>query len=180
MSSMKTRSWHSLYLVYAETVSSVLFICFLIPLHLQYIGHINQIFSLHSHTIMFSAGYSTMENQTTYPTCHFSKLAPGDKVWAGVLFGGVSMVLAVLTALAMHCYHCRWGSARAQHARDADEAARASEVQLSAAHLAASQARTHELEQELAAAQARTSTLQGQIGELEQRCHGFYDELRQG
>jgi len=54
-------------------------------------------------------------------------------------------------------------------------------VELSAAQLvqlAASQATTHELEQELAMAQARTSTLQGQIGELEQRCHGFYDELR--
>jgi hypothetical protein len=128
---------------------------------------------------MFSAGYSTMENQTTYPTAHFSNLAHGDKVWAGVLFGGVSLVLAVLTALAVHCYHRRWGSARAQHARDADEAARASEVQLSAAHLAASQVRTQELELELAAAHERTSSLQAQVVELERRFHEIFEELRQ-
>lgn len=50
-------------------------------------------------------------------------------------------------------------------------------MQLSAAQLTASQARTQDLELELTAVQ--TSMLQGQLAELEQRCHGFYEELRQ-
>jgi hypothetical protein len=48
-------------------------------------------------------------------------------------------------------------------------------VQLSVAQLTASQARTQDLELELTAVQ--TSML-GQLAELEQRCHGFYEELR--
>lgn len=120
-----------------------------------------------------------MENQNACPTARFSDLPHGDKVWASVLFGGVCLVVAVLTALAVHCYHRRWGSARAQHARDADEAAQASEVQQLAAHLTASQARTQELELELAAAHEWTSSLQARVAELERRLHGIFEELRQ-
>jgi len=52
-----------------------------------------------------------------------------------------SLVVIVLMALAVHCYH---------HRRAA-RGARASEVQLSAAQLVASQARMQDLELELAA-----------------------------
>ncbi|CAD6340171.1 unnamed protein product [Miscanthus lutarioriparius] len=122
-------------------------------------------------------------NNSTVPPYQFIKprftnLPVGEKVPISLVGGGICLVVTVLTALAVHCYHRRWGNARACDV----EAASASKVELSAARLvqlAASQARTHELEQELAAAQARTNTLQGQIGELEQRCHDFYGELRQ-
>lgn len=64
-----------------------------------------------------------MKNQVGYQPAHFSELAYEDKVWACVLFGRVPLVMAVLTALAVH--------ACAQCGRDAEDVARASEVQLS-------------------------------------------------
>lgn len=121
-----------------------------------------------------------MENQTLQQHARFSNLTIRDKVGAGAILVAVSLVLAVLTAVAVHCYHSRRGRARAlKKARDDVEAARASEVQLSAAHLAASQARTEDLELELTAAHERTSSLQAQVAELERRCHETYEELRQ-
>jgi hypothetical protein len=102
-------------------------------------------------------------------------------------------------ALAVHYYHHQQGSTRAQHAHDA-EVVWASEVQLSAAQLIASQARTQDLELKLTAVQTsvqliasqartqdlelkltavQTSTLQGQLAKLERKCHGFYEELKQ-
>lgn len=79
---------------------------------------------------------------------HFSDLPLGERVRVGAFFAAASIVLMLLTAIAVDCYH-RWRGRVRARARDADEATRAAEVQLSAANLANSRTRTEELEQEL-------------------------------